>query len=364
MEHLLQSARVAFPPPQYLAVPTAGIEITHSGVKFVTLKRTVKGLVVDAFGSYRYGEGVVERGDIMEKEKMVSLLKKIAKNHQIHAANVALPEQKSYLFQADLGKVSAQASLEEKTAEHIAEQVPLPPREARFVVRPLAKVGGAQIVTGVAYARRVVQEYRNVIDAAGMMLRGMESEMHATPRAVIPFGEKTTYMVIDIGKSTTKIFFIQDGTHPVFATSITLGGHALTRAVQKHFGVTEDEAKAIKRDKGIIPEEGDDEYIASMLSTLSAMRDEVTNWFRFWQERVAENHYTKPIEKVLVTGGNASVRGLPEYFAAALGVPVTLANPFVNLAPVSEVVPAIEHEQSLAYTTAIGLALRDFLSYE
>jgi len=342
-------------------MPTAGIDMSASGVKFVVLNRSVSGVVIESFGKYRFKPGVITGGDVVERSTLQKVLEKIRKDHGVHVANIALPEQKSYLFQTKVPYAEDDQMVRGSVAQNITEQVPLPPQEARFDSVRLAREKDVQHVAGVAYARRVVAEYHDVVSAAGINVRAMESEMHALPRALLSPGDSPTCMIVDFGKTSTKIMIVQDGAHPLFATTLEVGGHALTTAVQKFYGVTEDEAKVIKREKGIIPEEGNLGYLSSVLTTLSGLRDEVQKRFEYWQERSRNEPAVKPIEMIMISGGNASLRGLPEYFMASVGVPVRTGNPFVNLAPFNDVVPPIEFEQSLSYSVALGLALREYI---
>ena len=66
-----------------------------------------------------------------------------------------------------------------------------------------------------------------------------------------------------------------------------------------------------------------------------------------------------PSGQVLV-GGNASVRGFPEYLEGALRIPVTTGDVFANLASRDYWLPPLDYLPSLAYGTAIGLALRPY----
>ncbi|MDP2655390.1 MAG: pilus assembly protein PilM, partial [bacterium] len=65
------------------------------------------------------------------------------------------------------------------------------------------------------------------------------------------------------------------------------------------------------------------------------------------------------ISHIILAGGNASIRGLPEYFEGALKIPVTAGDVFTNLASRDTWIPSLDYTESLAYATAIGLALRD-----
>jgi Tfp pilus assembly PilM family ATPase len=72
-----------------------------------------------------------------------------------------------------------------------------------------------------------------------------------------------------------------------------------------------------------------------------------------------------PVTHAILVGGNASVRGLSEYLEGALRVPVVSGDVFTNLASRDAWIPSLDYTESLAYATAIGLALRDDIqSYE
>jgi Tfp pilus assembly PilM family ATPase len=161
-----------------------------------------------------------------------------------------------------------------------------------------------------------------------------------------------------VGKTTTKLSIVSKCV-PRFATTVNIGGHALTLAVQKYFGVTEAEARKVKAERGIVSTPGNEEYLAAMLSTVSAIRDEIARHLDYWQKRSVPGGLHEPVSRALVVGGNASVRGLPEYLESALAIPVSAGDVFTNFAPREAWIPTLDYTESLAYATAIGLALRD-----
>ena len=130
--------------------------------------------------------------------------------------------------------------------------------------------------------------------------------------------------------------------------------------MQKHFGVTEEDARRVKIDYGLTPPPGNEEYLSAIISTISAIRDEVVQRFAYWQKTAAVGSLHEPITHVLVVGGNASIRGLSEYFESELKVPVATGDVFTNFAPRATWLPPLSYAESLAYATAIGLALRSY----
>lgn len=352
---LKRLARVEFPPPSYLSLPTAGIDISASGIKMVLLKERLHGLELAAFAEERLPDGAVSQGEILDKQKVVETLAMLAKRHRFSFANIALSESRGYLFEAS---VPGMTSEEMRTAveQRIDEYVPLPPAETIFDIAPLKKGVEETQVVGVGYAHRVVDELLEIVDAANIRVRAMEGETFALARALLPHGDTETVLIIDIGRTTTKLMVV-GCRMPRFTTTLDIGGHALTLAVQKYFGVSEEEAKRVKAEKGLMGgADGGDEYVAAMLSTVSAVREEIARRLAYWQDRASDK-----VTRVILVGGNATVRGLPEYLEASLKLPVELGDVFTNMAPKDEWLPPIDYMGSLAYGTAIGLALREYV---
>ncbi len=352
---LARFARVELAPPGYLALPTAGVDISTSGIKIAFLTEHADGLELSGFGEEHLALGAVANGEIADRAAVVSGLKTLAKKHSIHFANIALPESRGYLFEAD-AEGDTDAARRTSIEAHIDEYVPIPPAEVMFDIVPLKEGKGAVRVAGIGYARRVIEESVSALEEAGITVRGVESENFALPRALLQHGDTETVLIIDIGKTTTKLLIVT-ARIPRLATTLDIGGHALTLAIEKHFGVSEEEARKIKAEKGIVSGSEGEEYVAAMLSTAAVIREEIGQRLDYWQSHAKESG-NDPVTRAILVGGNATVRGLPEYLEAGFKLPVELGDVFVNLASRDDWLPPLDYMQSLAYGTAIGLALR------
>lgn len=353
-----KSVRAALAPPRYLAPSLAGVDLSTSGAKSVLLSEHPEGLVLARYGEARLPAGAFIDGEVADRRAVVEALVTAARASGIAAANVALSESKSYLFEA---VVAGSTKEEWRTGveQRLEELVPLPPAETAFDIVPAGTAAdGATLVTGVGFARRIVDDMLSVCDEAQLSVMALEGETYALARALLPHGNPSTTLIIDVGKTTTKIAIVT-GQTPRFATTIGIGGHALTLAVQKHFGVTENEARKVKAEKGIVAAPGNEDYLAAMLSTVSAIRDEIVNRLDYWQSKVNPTAGHQPVSHAILAGGNASVRGLAEYLEGALRIPVRMGDVFTNLATRNAWIPDLDYTESLAYATAIGLALRD-----
>ncbi len=355
---LARFVRHEFAPPRYLSLPTAGIDISASGVRLAMVEQHMKGRVLVAYDEAAIPLSAMEGGEIVDRTAVVEAVRLLVQKHRVRFANVSISEARGYLFEAVVQGTRPDVW---RTAieQHLDEHVPLPPAEVSFDVIPMRVEGETTHLVGVGYAQRVIEEMLSVFDEVGVQVRAIESETFSISRALLASDTEETVLIVDIGRVTTKLAVVDRGV-PRFATTLEVGGHALTVAIQKYFGVTEEEAKKVKAEKGIVSTEASEEYIGAMLSTVSVMREEIARRLEYWQSKKAaseEDH--RPVTRVLLVGVNATVRGLPEYFETTLGVPVGLSDVFLHFAERDIWLPPLDYLDSLAYATAIGLALRD-----
>jgi type IV pilus assembly protein PilM len=357
---LRENIRTAFAPPRYLALPFAGIDLSTSGVKAVRLNQGAHGLTLAEYAEARLPSGAYADGEIVDRVAIVEILSTVAKSAGISSANIALSESKSYLFETTVTGTNIN-EWRTSVEQHLDELIPLPPIETVFdIVKIRQGAQGESIVAGIGFARRIIDDTLSVFDKANIKVRALEGETFAASRALLPTGDESTALIIDIGRTTTKISIVAKRI-PCFATTIGIGGHSLTLAVQKHFGVTEEEARRIKADRGIVPAPGNEDYLATMLSTVSAIRDEIFTRLTYWQEKATLSGVNSSVSHAILAGGNASVRGLPEYLEGTLKIPVVAGEVFTNLARRDTWVPSLDYTESLAYATVVGLALRDYM---
>lgn len=351
--------RAAFAPPQYLSLPLSGVDLSTSGVKAVHLAESAHGLTLAKYSEVLLPAGAYADGEIVDHEAIVKAIVTAASAAGISSVNTTLSESKAYLFETT---APGTKKSEWRTAieQQLDELIPLPPAETAFDIIDVGRgANGETLLAGIGYARRIVDDTLSVFDQANIKVRALEGETFAMARALLPKGDTSTTLIIDVGKTTTKIA-IAVGRIPRFATTINIGGHTLTLAVQKYFGVTEAEARVVKAERGIVPSAGNDEYLAAMLSTVSAIRDEISRRLEYWQEKETLKGVHEKVSHAILVGGNASIRGFSEYLEGALRIPVTTGDVFTNLASRDTWIPQLDYTESLAYATAIGLALRDY----
>jgi Tfp pilus assembly PilM family ATPase len=78
---------------------------------------------------------------------------------------------------------------------------------------------------------------------------------------------------------------------------------------------------------------------------------------QYWHLRTGSDEKRR-IQKIVLCGGSANLKGLPAYLTETVGVTTERANVWENTFSFDEVVPPIDRRHSLGYATAVGLALQ------
>lgn len=352
---LPQSMLRAFPPPPYLTMRGAGIDLSSGSVRSVSFSGAHDNPTVSC-RKLTLPQGVMVNGDIENSDIAVDFLRSFRIRERVRFAHASLSEKKAFLYQTMIPRGGAR--LRDAVEFGLEEHVPIPPAEAIFDYEVINRSDAGTLVSVTVYAARVIQNYTEVFKRAGIHLLSLEVESHATARALI-HGErkKHTTMIIDCGRNSTRLIVVDRGVVS-FTTTIDVGGDAFTRAVMKHYNVSEKEAEQIKSKQGFL--EGDEtrDLYETLMTTVAVIKDEISGYITYWNSSKEESIPHAPIKEIVMVGGNTNLKGFPEFLSATLKLPVTVGNVWEGAFSLDEQIPPIPQSDSLEYATAVGLALR------
>lgn len=142
-------------------------------------------------------------------------------------------------------------------------------------------------------------------------------------------------VVLEIGSASAECV-VQEGLWPVFARRIPGGSHGLTREMsgmivsgQGQVALTADEAEQLKRRVGIPSTDAGDlgvkgisgmQLFSLMRAWLDRLAVETERSVTFYGETSGRN----AVSEIILLGGGAHLRGLPEWLSERLGVRVTV----------------------------------------
>lgn len=359
-----RAMRTLFPPPDFLLMPAAGVDISNSAIKVLAMRHGNIEKGIRVFDTALLAPNIIENGDVLDKGALVKTLSTLREKNRLSFVHVALPEKRAFIFQTKVSRAISRAEAKTVLESKLEEHVPLSPQEALFDFEYVeGVVQGEEVLVNVSvYARRVVEGYLGAFVESGLQVLSCEVESQAIARAVIERGDENTYLIIDFGRTSTKLAIASRGVI-MYSSTVEIGGHAITQAIMKHLNVSQEEADVIKNEQGFYQRADDKGLSEAMMSTVSALTDEINKRFLYWKDRKEhDDEYAPPIDKIIMCGGNANLRGFSDFLFHSLGVPVELANIWANVPGVFEhEVPVIPRAHSFEYATALGLALRGHL---
>ncbi|MFY9462953.1 MAG: pilus assembly protein PilM, partial [Candidatus Sungiibacteriota bacterium] len=324
------------------------------------------GITLVDYGEEEIPEGVVVRGVVEREDALVIALAKVAARagyaFRSSGMVVSLPEEKSFLKLLQTPRV-AEDAMAGAVRWAMEGQVPLAPDDMIYDFEEIHSHGGEidhRDIVVTAFPKEIVLPYVRAIKAAGLTAAALELESQAIIRAVVrDLASPEAQIVLDMGRTRTS-FTIVAGGAIIFTATIGIGGSVLEKNIATGLGVSEEEAIRIKKEIGLSKTSHDGKLYAALMPSLAAIADELNRTVAYYRDHVTHAHGAGDrINQILLSGGDAGLYGLDTYLAVATRVSVLLADPFAVLSQSKDrSIPVVPYHQALAFTAAMGLALR------
>jgi len=208
-----------------------------------------------------------------------------------------------------------------------------------------------------AIHRETITLYTAVAQGMKLESRFFEIETFSALRSVVPSSDRTPVAVIDMGASATKMTIIDNGTVKISHT-IGKGSQDITAAISKSLGVDYTKAEEIKREFGLARAGAAVRGVDA--DTLNISVTPIIEYIFAEANRVVVNYqrrYKRSVDRALLLGGGALLKGVVDVAVRRLGVDVAVARPFEHLSAPEHMSQVLE-EAGPSFAVAIGLAER------
>jgi len=364
--NLLSALSKIIPPPSYITLPSIGVDISDTSLKYVAFKPGLKhhkAKIIQAWGDIEIPANSLDRGAVINPKQLTDTLKEFKAKTGADFIRVSLPEERAYIFETELKNNVPAKEIASLLEFRLEENVPIPVRDTFFDYEliPQETAGKQSLkVVVAAYQRDTIMQYYEACLAADLTPISFEVEAQAMGRAVIPRDYNETVMLIDFGKTRTGVGILKSGVL-LYTSTIDMGGGQLSQILRRVLGenTAESELTLIKNTQGLIRGKEDTTVYDTLISTISVIKDEIASRMQYWHTKELEHVTNRRIKKIIFCGGSANLKGLPEYMTEALGVPCVRGNVWENAFRTDVFIPPIEKNYSYGYATAIGLALKN-----
>jgi type IV pilus assembly protein PilM len=339
-----------------------GLDISTKSLKILQIKKKKDNFYITSFVEEKIPEGIIKEGFVEKEEDLAKIIQnalKKVKGDKIKTPFVvaSLPEEKTYLEILKLPKLSDEEL--NKAIELNAEMyIPLSLKDCYFNFKKVQeKDNNIEILLSVA-PKNLVDGYLRTLEMAKLKPIGLEIESEAIVKAIfLAEKPKDPVLIVDFGETRTGLIIY---SNEIRATStIPVSSEIFTLAIAKSLKINFEKAEELKKEKGLF--EKDNEIFDALIPPLKDLLDQIKIYLDYYQSRKylnASKEDNKKISKIILCGGGANLKGFSNVIQTMINIETELANPLKNIF-VSEKLKFTK-EESLSFTTAIGLALESF----
>jgi type IV pilus assembly protein PilM len=232
------------------------------------------------------------------------------------------------------------------------QHIPLPLKDVTLDWSIIEKSDGSigPKILLVAVPNKVIEEYQEIAQLAGVSLLSIEAEVFSLARTIFAKEEPSkTIQLVDVGVQSTTISIINNSM--VKAThSVDFSEMDLVKELAVKMNLSYNEASEIKRTSGFNENSEQGKILSKKLDSLVNEINQIAdNLFRTEK---------KEVNKIIVSGGTSLNPGFKDYIQLKTKKETQIINPFLGFS----YAPALEKtlaEMGPRYAIATGLALRD-----
>ncbi len=347
-----------------------GIDISDLSLKFAKLKKKGKFFDLEFFGEKEIEKGIIKEGEIKDEKRLAEIIKEATEKIKTKYVVASLPEEKAFLQVIKMPKLPEE-DLKSALVYEAEKYIPLPIDQVYLdsqIIQPVLDLQENYEVLISAIPKKIADGYLNSLKLAGLKPIVLEVESMAIARTLIENEfSQWPILIIDLGATRTS-FIVFSGKAIKFTSSIPISSQGFTQIISKTLGISLEEAERLKIKYGLeerihlkieaektIKKMERGKVFEALIPPLVDLVQQIKRCIDFYESHIPE----EKIKKILLCGGGANLKGLPELLAIELKLEVELGNPWINILEKKEKeIKKLSFEKSLSFTTALGLALR------
>jgi type IV pilus assembly protein PilM len=348
-------------------------------IKAIQLERRAETIVAQYAGHALMPPDALLKGVLVDQRAVALQIKQMVRQsgNDVRAASIAIPIDQLVVRPIDLPAMDGEA-LRVATRFEARKYLSYPVDKAEVVIVPLGQTvdseGAPRMRALLASAPRdVVRSRAETLEMAGLEVASVEIEPLALMRAFradcapqnsVRGGQPFVY--VHLGQKSSGICVVQD-THLRFVHAISWGSGRLTQALAASVGCSLEEAGAIEESAGaMITASGNFSWTdgegrretGALMPELERLGREMERLLNYYRSLFPERSYEGILDRLIISGGRANLRGLPQFFSELFQLDVEVRNPFQSIETHLSVSGfAAINGRNHSFAVAVGLAL-------
>jgi len=351
-----------------------GLDISSRSLKIAQLKEEgvfSTELTLAGYNEVSVPENTIQKAIITDEDALCERITKArseAEGINTDFVSISLPEEKAFLEIIQMPKME-EKEIKESVKYEAENYIPMSMDDVYFdseIIYPVEKNLDHTDVLVVAFPKRVVDPYIDCLKRVGLRPVAMEVETQAIARSLIKgYFSNKPLLLIDLGATKTT-FMVYSGHALRFTAFIPISSRQFTRVISEQLGIEWKEAEKMKIKHGLGNSEEGEQISEALEPILNDLKNQIAEHMEYYGTHTFHEHLPNgggEISKLLLSGGGANLKGLPDYLSSRLGIAAELGNPWVNiLGEDLKQIPKMSFKESSKYTVALGLALKSFVN--
>ncbi len=205
-----------------------------------------------------------------------------------------------------------------------------------------------------AAPKDMTKQYIEIFKKSELKLVSLETEIKALQRALLTPQDKTT-LIIDIGNTNTSMI-VFDNNLPLLTKNVEIGGASMTNNIANSLNINFASANSTKKNIGLAMDESLDHPAAKAIKfTIDNLLIREIRYL----STILRNSNNKNINKIILTGGGAQLKNLPQYLEKQLQIKTILGDPWQKIKYPKDLKKDLDFIGA-NMSIAIGLALKLF----
>ena len=338
----------------------AGLDVGSSSIKMVELEGKADNLSLVNLGFENLPSDTIIDGQIMELNTVSDVIRNLCVNHGVNAENVVTGVSgHSVIIKNIVLPRMSREELDESIDWHAEEHIPYDLADVSLDYQVTAETSEATHVLIAACKRERIDNMRQAIQLSGRQPVVIDVDTFALQNcyeANYHPADSDVVTLLNIGASTMNVNIVK-GTRSLFTRDITVGGSQFTDVLQRNLGLSYQQAEAVKRGAGAVPNADEKAIVPLMSNVTEVVANEIQKTFDFYRATSEDNHTV--VQKILISGGGSKLQGFAKELSARLELPVEVLNPFRNIkVDDRKFDPGYIQDIMPEMAVAVGLAIR------
>lgn len=239
------------------------------------------------------------------------------------------------------------------------EIIPFKSTDVYFDFKTIAVVQSTQEVFYSAVPKKLVDEYIQVLNDAGLVPIAFDLESISLARALMNLTairqkdkprSAFAVLLMDIGARTTNLnIFDRNGIRA--GTVVNIAGNRFTKSLAASLKISEKEADQLKIKNGLAAKQGSSKVILILQKELQKIITETKKLISYYQDETG-----RQVGLIILVGGSSLLPEIDTYLAENLNLKVEIGNPLIKILDPQNLIKL--KSKAVLFTNVIGLAIR------